>query len=749
MGGQLGVVRRQVQISPLKISRRKQLLIVCALAQFLACLLIYLFSCEIRSLAYFQNYIYACAFFGLGLGCLSVKSERNSSTATDWLVYFTLCCLLSALAHLTGFGDLGFLKERSTYFILPTFLPNQIQHELLMTSVFLSVFFLVTRGFKSLGRDLVNRIDAASGARISFDFFAGAALGWLLYFFAQLIHLPPILSVVLVLTGFLALHGINTFQIAMMAICLLASLCLDTVNESQQIADVISKLPNSVCRIWTPTYRVLSYPISEAGRVFGFVAKVNGTLFQPAVDPLLDPKVAERLAPIYGDYLSSIGDYFRIPGLVATTRKNVLVLGAGAGNDVARALADGADHVDAVEGQDWLLSLADSSAQSPFKSPKVSKITADPRMFLRFSEQKYDLILYSILESQTAFSPFGVLRPDNLIYTVESFVDASERLSEGGVLVVSYFPVRGWYGLRLAHNLKLAHLTVDADVHTGFRNYLICSRSGNKAAVAVLEQELPKGSLRDLKKLKKEINDVDSTSDDWPFAFLVTGSMPFAYLFCLTLVLLTVIFESCAVQSEVMTDDGTARNSGIVGRDRFGLLALACAFMLACNRAMSINAFNFGSLWFVSTLGGFAFFLMSAAASLPLLLKVRIPVLAIWLALFVSVAGDYLFNYAALVSVPEVWVRAAIGGLLPLIPLYLLATLLARKVADSQAIALDFAFILLGWSIGLMLDAIVMYRGISGLDVAVGIISAIAMILFLVKPRQVEQAFQGAEIVDE
>jgi hypothetical protein len=742
-------VKQQLQISAFKLSQSKQLLILCALVQFLACVLIHLCSCEIRSLAYFQNYIYACALFGLGLGCLSFKDDRNVSSETGWLIYFMVSCLLLAGAHLSGCGDLGFLKERSTYFILPTFLPNQIQHELLIIAMFLSVFFLVTRGFKSLGKQLGKRIDAAAGSGALFQFFAGSALGWLLFAVTLWLRWPPLIAVAFVLAGFVALHGINLIQMAMVAVCCVSVLSFDTVKEPKPIADAISKYPDSVSKVWAPAYRVLTYPIVAAGKVYGFVVKVNGGLFQPGIYSRLDRNVADQLAPVYGDYLSSIIDYYKVPGLAARTKKKVLVLGSGAGNDVAQALAEGAELVDAVEGQDWLLELASFNPESPYKSPKVRRIAADPRTFLRFSNQKYDLIIYSILESQTAFSPFGSLRPDNLVYTVESFIDASDHLSDGGVLAVSYFPVRGWYGLRLTHNLKLAHLTVDADLHTGFRNYLICSRTGNRPAVEALEGALPEGSIRDSKKLKKEIEDVDPTSDDWPFAFLATGSMPFAYLFCLTLVLLTVIFETCAIQRANPPDELSGDEQGRSGRDRIGLLGLACAFMLACDKAMSTNAFNFGSLWTVSVLSGAAFFIVAASASIPAIVKVRIPLIVFWLLLFLSIAGDFFFNYAALVSIPQSWMRAAISGILPVLPLFFLASLMTRQIVHSRTMTVEFAFVLLGCSIGLMLDAIAMYRGISGLYVAVGLISAVSLVLIMFKPKTADCEIQGVKAVNE
>ena len=69
--------------------------------------------------------------------------------------------------------------------------------------------------------------------------------------------------------------------------------------------------------------------------------------------------------------------------------KNVLILGAGSGTDVAAALMHGAEHVDAVEIDPTILRLGRQlHPDHPFDDPRVTVINDDARHFLRDHEQE-------------------------------------------------------------------------------------------------------------------------------------------------------------------------------------------------------------------------------------------------------------------------------------------------------------------------------------------------------------------------
>ena len=81
---------------------------------------------------------------------------------------------------------------------------------------------------------------------------------------------------------------------------------------------------------------------------------------------------------------------------------NVLIIGAGNGNDVAVALSEGARHVDAVEIDPLLVQIGRQYHPAhPYQNPRVTVHIADGRQYLQDTKQKYNLILYALPDSLT------------------------------------------------------------------------------------------------------------------------------------------------------------------------------------------------------------------------------------------------------------------------------------------------------------------------------------------------------------
>ena len=87
---------------------------------------------------------------------------------------------------------------------------------------------------------------------------------------------------------------------------------------------------------------------------------------------------------------------------------DVLIVGAGSGNDVALALAEGATHVDAVEIDPVLQRLGrDLHPDHPYQDPRVTVHIDDGRAFLERTHHRYDLILFALPDSLTLVSGQG------------------------------------------------------------------------------------------------------------------------------------------------------------------------------------------------------------------------------------------------------------------------------------------------------------------------------------------------------
>ena len=112
--------------------------------------------------------------------------------------------------------------------------------------------------------------------------------------------------------------------------------------------------------------------------------------------------------------------------------RRVLILGAGTGNDVAAALRNGAQSVDAVEIDPEILRVGRAlHPDEPYENPRVHAIVDDARAFLQRSGPSYDLIVFGTLDAHLGFySPVASsIRLDNYVYTVEAFRSALSRLT--------------------------------------------------------------------------------------------------------------------------------------------------------------------------------------------------------------------------------------------------------------------------------------------------------------------------------
>ncbi len=129
---------------------------------------------------------------------------------------------------------------------------------------------------------------------------------------------------------------------------------------------------------------------------------------------------------------------------------DVLIIGAGSGNDVAAALRMGAGHVDAVEIDPAINGLGRREHPNrPYGDPRVTIHLDDGRGFLRRTDKKYDLICYALVDSLTLHSSYSSVRLESFLFTEEAFRDVRARLKPGGVFAVYNFFRQGWVVARL------------------------------------------------------------------------------------------------------------------------------------------------------------------------------------------------------------------------------------------------------------------------------------------------------------
>ena len=136
--------------------------------------------------------------------------------------------------------------------------------------------------------------------------------------------------------------------------------------------------------------------------------------------------------------------YYEMPYLFKPKPLDVLIVGAGSGNDAASAVRHGAKNIDAVEIDPAIVEIGKAMhPEVPYWEPSVHVTINDGRNFIKYTNKKYDLIVYGLLDSQHSLSASGGITTDSYIYTAEACKEARARLKPGGLIcmTVCIFPL--------------------------------------------------------------------------------------------------------------------------------------------------------------------------------------------------------------------------------------------------------------------------------------------------------------------
>ncbi len=116
-----------------------------------------------------------------------------------------------------------------------------------------------------------------------------------------------------------------------------------------------------------------------------------------------------------------------------------LILGAGGGWDVARALASGSRDVTAVEINPIIADTIMRRRYPHYSNrlyfrPEVRVVIEDARTFVRRTRERYQVIQATLVDTWAATAAGAYALSENNLYTVEAFREYLEHLTEDGVL---------------------------------------------------------------------------------------------------------------------------------------------------------------------------------------------------------------------------------------------------------------------------------------------------------------------------
>jgi hypothetical protein len=466
--------------------------------------------------------------------------------------------------------------------------------------------------------------------------------------------------------------------------------------------------------IWSPYHRLdivdLILPRKSDNKPVqvGYTLQVQQVFYQSAIN--LSPQfLAQQQGEIPN--LENAAYSYNLPYDIIPKGARVLIVGAGMGNDVAAALRNGASQVDAVEIDPAILALGRKlHPEYPYDDPRVTLIVDDARSFFEKNSKRYDAVVFGLLDSHTLLSGLSNIRLDSFVYTVESFEQVRSHLDENGMVVVTFGADVSWIDERLGRILTEVF---------GPGNILVYKGGTGTTFVASTVRPKPQNTRLVPWQSNSTIVDLPLTTDDWPYLYLRTSTIPPAYW--LVLLLIGVV---CLVLI------GRTFPQALHPNWHFWLLG--AAFLLIEFKSITELALLFRTTWFVNVLAISGVLLMVVVANLLVLWLPRINLRLIYALLFASLILSYFFPLELLISL-SLSVRASISMILLSLPMFFAGLIFGESLRRTGETARPLASNLSGSFAGGVLEYGSLLWGIKSLYVIAAVVYAGALLAHLIQ----------------
>jgi hypothetical protein len=624
------------------------------------------------------NFVLLASFLGIGLGFLNAKSKRDfvpwAPLALVLLVAFVLAFPV-ILATLSGphpyqglFGTQALPRPVSLAVVF-----------VLSTAVMAGFGQAVARLFVTFEPLKAYRLDV-------FGSIAGIAVFTLLSF----LELPPVAWGVIAAGGLVLVMGRSArwWQYAA-AVVVVAMLAIESAAPHEQ---------------WSPYYKISS-ELSGTSHPALYVSANN-----------IPYQAARSLAVLHQQKKFYFYPYQHV---TRSSLKNVLIVGAGTGNDVAVALSEGAQHVDAVEIDPVLLKIGRSEHPNhPYDSPRVTTHNADGRAFLQNTKQHYNLILFALPDSLTAVNGQSNLRLESYLLTLQSVQKARAHLAPGGTMAMyNYY----------SNHLFNRYATTMQDAFGQAPCAQVGAPLGGRR-LAVLTDK-PAGETVPNCTTVWRGTQIAPATDDHPFPYLLNNTIPTSYVWMLALIL-----AASLVAVWLFGGSGSLRRmSGYID-----LAFMGAAFLLLETKNIVQFALLFGSTWLVNAL-------VTAAVLVAVYLAVETarhvklpPPVVLYAALIATLLLTWLIPQEDLVGLPIV-ARFLAGGALAFAPVYIANLIFAQRFSDVETTTTAFAANLLGAMVGGALEYLALITGYRFLLILVGVLYALAFGSRMLRRRSAPQ----------
>lgn len=619
-------------------------------------------------LSYFSNFVLLGSFLGIGIGFLRGRARADLfQWAPVALVFFVGFVLIfpvqidrsgSDLIYFGGFNMSG----------LPSWL--------MLPIIFLAVAGIMATIAQGVARTFV-QFEPLEAYRLD---IAGSILGIAAFSLLSFTWAPPVAWGLVVAVLFVMLLPRSAWK--PLQLVALAVLILMLGRES--LLPIFS---------WSPYYKVTTVVPQDAPELT--LISVNGIPHQGFA-------TVERRR-------GSHPVYFLPYERTNTDLHNVLIVGAGTGSDVAIALAQGAQHIDAVEIDPRLQQIgAQLNRDRPYQDPRVSVHMDDGRAFLEQTDSRYDLILFALPDSLTLVSGQSSLRLESYLFTVEAMDTAREHLNAGGAFAMYNYYRESWLVDRLARTIESAFGRAPCvDIIGDVGHLAVLTVSSNDDAVTCPAESHWKVT---------DAAAAAPATDNYPFLYLRTPSVPGFYLVTLALILVTSLVLVRLVSGPFKPMRG-----------HLDLFFMGAAFLLLETKSVVQFALLFGTTWFVNALV-FGGVLTAVLLAIEVARRVSLPnPMLLYGALLVVLVVAWLVPAEALLRLdftPRLLVATAVS----FAPIFLANLIFAERFRNVEDSSFAFGANLLGAMVGGVLEYAALITGYQALLLMVALLYGAAFV---------------------
>ncbi len=652
------------------------------LGLFLELAIIRIHSSYFQLFAYFKNISLLSCFLGLGIG-FSLSNKKLKSLA--WVFpFFTAQIIFLFLLKNTPLT--AFLQNPiSEQWAMGQSIAKGIYHLSIIYGFIILIFIFNAMCFVPIGH-LVTKLMSHTDSLRAYGYnLIGSIIGVILFTLLSFFWTPPIiwLSIGFILYLFFAYFSnlpkaLSTFSFLLTVILISATNKADLKNQE----------------FYSPYQNISVEHNSSLG--MPLTIKSSHIWFQTPLD-LSNKFYQEKNVEWF--------NFYNFPFQISEKKpEKIMIVGSGSGNDVAAALRNKIKEIDAVEIDPVIGKLGmQFHPEQPYSADNVNFIINDARNSIKYAKEKYDLILYSVLDSHSNLSGKGGIRLDSFVYTEESFKEAKEKLNPNGYLVLSFAISTQELGIKIFKMLEKAFegkkpivLGVSKEVDKFVDQKYIFVISENLSQFdKIKETQFNKTNIFENNEISKSI---DVSTDDWPFFYMVKKVYPVSYLIVILLIFVSSYFFVKKVNNLNLKNFSPT------------CFFLGAGFMLVETKGITEAAKIFGGTWIVISIIILLILTMAFFANLLIYKKIKIKENYIYLLLFLSIIFSY---YATSLRIEDYSLNLAkiLNPVFLTLPLFFSGLAFSNELKKLNSPSIALSSNILGALFGGLLEYNSMYFG--------------------------------------